>query len=178
MLAYAAIVGALGVSAAWVWGGAFAHDGRDRIAAGGGAQAVAPARARLFVRAGSTSSTTLGGSSTLGGSASTGAHADFATADTDQDGRLSIAELQVVMPDVTINDEDGDGYVSQGEAEAGISGLAFSSGDATGDIGEEEYDEIVAMMDDDSSLDSGADLDTGADAGAAEQPDLESGSDN
>lgn len=51
LLVYAALVGALGASAAWVWGGAFAHDGRDRIAAGGGAQAVAPARARLFVRA-------------------------------------------------------------------------------------------------------------------------------
>ncbi|HUQ07927.1 MAG TPA: hypothetical protein VM261_35775 [Kofleriaceae bacterium] len=51
VLIYAVLVGALGVSAAWVWGGAFAHDGRDRIAAGGGAQASAPARARLFVRA-------------------------------------------------------------------------------------------------------------------------------
>jgi hypothetical protein len=51
ILVYAVLVGALGVSAAWVWGGAFAHDGRDRIAAGGGAQASAPARARLFVRA-------------------------------------------------------------------------------------------------------------------------------
>ena len=51
VLASAAVVVTLGVAAAWSWGGAFAHDGRDRIAAGGGAQAVAPARARLFVRA-------------------------------------------------------------------------------------------------------------------------------
>ncbi len=51
VLAAAVAVGGLGVAAAWVWSGAFAHDGRDRIAAGGRAQATAPARARLFVRA-------------------------------------------------------------------------------------------------------------------------------
>lgn len=116
------------------------------------------------------SQSTFGGASTLGGdSPSYGAHADFATADTDQDGRLSVAELQSVMPDVTIDDADGDGYVSQSEAEAGIQGLAFSSGDADGDIGEEQYDEIVALMDSDDSGSSsfgegaGSDLDSGSD---------------
>lgn len=51
VLAYAALVGVIGAGAAWAWGGAVAHDGRDRIAAAGGNQVDAPARARLFVRA-------------------------------------------------------------------------------------------------------------------------------
>lgn len=51
VLAAALAVAALGAGAIWVWSGAQARDGRARIAAGGGDQLDAPARARLFLRA-------------------------------------------------------------------------------------------------------------------------------
>ncbi len=51
VLGAALAVAALGASAIWVWSGAPARDGRDRIAATGGDQVDAPARARLFLRA-------------------------------------------------------------------------------------------------------------------------------
>jgi len=50
VLATALAVGGLGVGAVWVWSGAQAREGRDRIEAGG-PQVDAPARARLFLRA-------------------------------------------------------------------------------------------------------------------------------
>lgn len=94
-----------------------------------------------------------------------GAHASFSTADTDKDGRLSVAELQVVMPDVTISDTDADGYVSQAEAQASISGLAFE-GDGTGDIGETEWDAIVALQDDGGAAGPGPGFNAGGGQGA------------
>jgi hypothetical protein len=88
-----------------------------------------------------------------------GTHPDFATADTDKDGLLSIAELQAAMPDVTINDENADGFVNQSEAEASISGLAFESNGFTGGsslVSEPEYGLIVSQLSEGDSGDAGA----------------------
>lgn len=88
------------------------------------------------------------------------AHPDFATADTDKDGLLSISEVQAALPDVTINDENADGFVNQSEAEAAISGLAFESNGYTGGsslVSEPEYGLIVGSLDSDASGDAAAD---------------------
>jgi hypothetical protein len=77
--------------------------------------------------------------------------ADFATADTNKDGKLNVSEFKVVMPSAMIKDSDNDGYVSQAEAEAAISGLAFTSGNDSDDIDATDYREIVAMMNKGSS---------------------------
>ncbi len=85
----------------------------------------------------------------------------FATADSDKDGKLSIAEMKVVMPDVTIIDVDSDGYVNQKEAEASITGLSFTAGSDTALITERTYSTIVAARDDDDlelDLDDDADV--------------------
>ena len=73
-------------------------------------------------------------------------HPTFAVADTDRDGRLSVAEMKVVFPDVTIVDLDADDYVSQVEAEAAIAGLSFTVGAGTALLTEPEYDLIVATL--------------------------------
>jgi hypothetical protein len=86
-----------------------------------------------------------------------GAHPDFATADANKDGQLSIAELQAALPDVTITDDNADGLVSQAEAEAAISGLAFTSADDAAVVSEQEYDLMVSTLDDDASGDAADD---------------------
>jgi hypothetical protein len=90
-----------------------------------------------------------------------GAHANFSTADTNKDGKLSLAELKVVMPDVMIKDTDNDGFVSQMEAQTSISGLALEDYDAEGDIGADQYDAIVAYAGKPGAAGAGA----GANAG-------------
>ena len=104
-----------------------------------------------------------------------GTHPDFATADTDKDGLLSIAELQAAMPDVQITDENADGFVNQSEAEAAISGLAFESNGYTGGsslVSEPEYGLIVSQLGEGDSGDAAADAEAaGADAGAGESAD-------
>jgi hypothetical protein len=89
-----------------------------------------------------------------------GAHPDFATADTDKDGLLSISELQAALPDVAITDENADGFVNQSEAEAAIAGLAFESNGYTGGsslVSEPEYGLIVGSLDDETSGDAADD---------------------
>jgi hypothetical protein len=84
-------------------------------------------------------------------------HPDFATADTDKDGLLSISEVQAALPDVTITDENADGFVNQSEAEAAISGLAFESNGYTGGsslVSEPEYGLIVGSLDGDAAADA------------------------
>jgi hypothetical protein len=88
------------------------------------------------------------------------AHPDFAAADTDKDGLLSIAELQAALPDVKITDKNADGFVNQSEAEAAISGLAFESHGYTGGsslVSEAEYDLLLGSLDDETSGDAAVD---------------------
>ena len=102
-----------------------------------------------------------------------GTHPDFASADTDKDGLLSIAELQAAMPDVTINDENADGFVNQSEAESAIAGLAFETNGFTGGsslVSEPEYGLIVSQLGETGSRDAGARgaVDAGESAGDSE----------
>lgn len=95
-----------------------------------------------------------------------GAHPDFASADTDKDGLLSVEEAQAAMPDLAITDENGDGFVNQSEVETAVNGLAFESEGYTGGsslVSEAEYDLIVSKLGDESELDSGADIDVEGD---------------
>jgi cytoskeletal protein RodZ len=108
------------------------------------------------------------GNSTASASATT--NVTFATADSDKDGKLSIAEMKVVMPDVTIIDVDSDGYVNQKEAEASITGLTFTAGSDTALITEQTYSTIVAARDDD---DLELDLDDDADVEIKVEGDVE-----
>lgn len=92
----------------------------------------------------------------------TGAHPDFASADTDKDGLLSISELQAALPEVSITDSNADGFVNQSEAEAAISGLAFESSGYTGGsslVSEPEYGLLVSTLNmsdgDAAAVDSG-----------------------
>ena len=99
----------------------------------------------------------------------TGEHPDFATADTDKDGLLSIAEIEVAMPGITIVDENGDGFVNQAEVEVAINGLAFESEGYTGGsslVSEPEYDLIVSKLDaeDDTDVEINVDGDVEVDA--------------
>ena len=83
-----------------------------------------------------------------------GSHPDFATADTDKDGLLSISELQAALPDVQITDSNADGFVNQSEAEEAISGLAFESNGYTGGsslVSEPEYGLLVSTLDEDDA---------------------------
>lgn len=101
-------------------------------------------------------------------SASYGSHPDFATADTDKDGLLSISELQSALPDVTISDENGDGFVNQSEAETAISGLAFESSGYTGGsslVSEPEYGLMVSTLGGDDSGDAAVDAGGAVDSG-------------
>ena len=97
----------------------------------------------------------------------TGAHPDFATADTDKDGLLSISELQAALPEVSITDSNADGFVNQSEAEAAISGLAFESSGYTGGsslVSEPEYGLLVStlnMGDGDAAAGAGDAVDSG-----------------
>lgn len=98
------------------------------------------------------------------GDDSAASHPDFASADTDKDGLLSIEEVNVAMPDLNITDENGDGFVNQSEVEVAISGLAFESEGYTGGsslVSESEYDLIVSKLDTDASID--VDVDDGLD---------------
>lgn len=95
-----------------------------------------------------------------------GAHASFSTADTNKDGKLSIAELKVVLPDVMIKDTDNDGFVSQAEAQTSISGLALEDYDADAEIGADQYDAIVAYAGKPGAAGAGA----GANAGRGNGP--------
>jgi hypothetical protein len=75
---------------------------------------------------------------------------DFATSDTDKDGKLSISEAEAALPDLDLTDANADGYVNQSEVEAGIEGLQFSASGYSGGnayISEGEYDLIVSQMD-------------------------------
>lgn len=88
------------------------------------------------------------------GAANGDSHPDFAAADTDKDGLLSISEMQAALPDVSITDENADGFVNQSEAESAVSGLAFESNGYTGGsslVSESEYGLIVSSLDDDAS---------------------------
>jgi hypothetical protein len=127
-------------------GGVFAQDAGD--AAAGGIADSTETESQLDTGVDSTLEGDTAGADL---DASASAHADFATADSDADGKLSVAELQAVMPDVTITDSDADGYVSQSEAEASISGLAFDSGDGSEAIDEADYDTILSALEDDAS---------------------------
>ncbi|MGV3591715.1 MAG: hypothetical protein ACO1PZ_08480 [Gammaproteobacteria bacterium] len=83
-----------------------------------------------------------------------GEHPDFAAADTDKDGLLSISELQAALPDVQITDSNADGFVNQSEAEEAISGLAFETNGYTGGsslVSEPEYGLLVSTLEDDDS---------------------------
>jgi hypothetical protein len=85
------------------------------------------------------------------------AHPDFATADTDKDGLLSISELQAALPDVSVTDSNADGFVNQSEAEAAITGLAFESNGYTGGsslVSEPEYGLIVSQLEGESADDA------------------------
>lgn len=92
----------------------------------------------------------------------------FAIADTDKDGHLSVAELKVVLPDVTIVDLDADDFVSQAEAEAAISGLAFTVGDKTALLAEPDYELIVATLEADDDAPAAVIVDE-----PANEPDVE-----
>jgi hypothetical protein len=79
---------------------------------------------------------------------------DFATSDTDKDGKLSISEAQTAFPDLTLSDANGDGFVNQSEVEAGLDGLEFSANGYSGGnayISEGEYDLIVSQMESDDA---------------------------
>lgn len=94
----------------------------------------------------------------------TGAHPDFASADTDKDGLLSISELQAALPEVSITDSNADGFVNQSEAEEAISGLAFESSGYTGGsslVSEPEYGLLVSTLN----------MGDGAEAGASDAGD-------
>lgn len=98
------------------------------------------------------------------------AHPDFATADTDKDGLLSISELQAALPDVKITDTNADGFVNQSEAEAAISDLAFETAGFTGGsslVSEPEYGLLVSTLDDEESGNAAADARSGAPGAAA-----------
>lgn len=87
------------------------------------------------------------------------AHPDFATADTDKDGLLSISELQAALPDVQITDSNADGFVNQSEAEAAIAGLAFESNGYTGGsslVSEPEYGLLVSTLEGEPDAAAGA----------------------
>lgn len=99
-----------------------------------------------------------------------GAHASFATADTNKDGKLSLSELKVVMPSIMITDTDSDGFVSQSEAQAAISGLALEDYEADGDIGADQYEAIVAYAGKPGAAGAGAGANAGRGAGAAGNP--------
>lgn len=74
---------------------------------------------------------------------------DFATSDTDKDGKLSMSEAQAAFPDLELTDSNADGFVNQSEVEAGIEGLQFSANGYSGGnayISEGEYDLIVSQM--------------------------------
>jgi hypothetical protein len=79
---------------------------------------------------------------------------DFATSDTDKDGKLSISEAQTAWPDLEITDSNADGFVNQSEVEAGMDGLEFSANGYSGGnayISEGEYDLIVSQMESDAT---------------------------
>jgi hypothetical protein len=93
---------------------------------------------------------------------------DFASADTDKDGLLSIEEAQAAMPDLAITDDNGDGFVNQSEVETALSGLAFESEGYTGGsslVSESEYDLIVSKLDEEPGLDSDVNVDADVDGG-------------
>jgi hypothetical protein len=74
---------------------------------------------------------------------------DWATSDTDKDGKLSISEAETAFPDLDLSDANADGYVNQSEVEAGLDGLQFSANGYSGGnayISEGEYDLIVSKM--------------------------------
>lgn len=85
-------------------------------------------------------------------------HPDFATADTDKDGLLSIAEVQAALPDLKLTDENADGFVNQSEAESAVAGLAFESSGFTGGstlVSEPEYGLMVSTLGEDAADDAG-----------------------
>lgn len=98
-----------------------------------------------------------------------GDHPDFATADADKDGLLSISELQAALPDVQITDSNADGFVNQSEAEEAISGLTFETNGFTGGsslVSEPEYGLLVSMLEDEAGSAGASDAgDSGESAG-------------
>lgn len=98
-----------------------------------------------------------------------GEHPDFATADADKDGLLSISELQAALPDVQITDSNADGFVNQSEAEEAISGLAFETNGFTGGsslVSEPEYGLLVSRLEDEAGSAGASDAgDSGESAG-------------
>jgi len=110
-------------------------------------KAASPSTAQQGAQSNSQGQAKSQGNATASASATT--NVTFATADSNKDGKLSIAEMKIVMPGVTIIDTDSDGYVNQKEAEASITGLTFSTGEDTALITEKSYGTIVASLDDD-----------------------------
>lgn len=93
-------------------------------------------------------------------------HPNFALADTDKDGLLSISEVQAALPDVEIKDENADGFVNQSEAESAVAGLAFESNGYTGGsslVSEPEYGLIVSSLDEDDAADGAGIVDDNTD---------------
>jgi len=87
------------------------------------------------------------------------AHPDFATADKDKDGLLSVSELQAAIPELRIRDANADGFVNQSEAEAAIEDLAFESSGFTGGsslVSEPEYGLMVSTLGGTASGDAAA----------------------
>ena len=99
------------------------------------------------------------------------AHPDFAAADKDRDGLLSVSELQAALPDVRIKDANADGFVNQSEAEDAISDLAFQSNGFTGGsslVSEPEYGLLVSTLDEEEGPgNAAADARSGANGAAA-----------
>jgi len=97
------------------------------------------------------------GSSDLG-SSSQGA-VDFTSADTDGNGELSVEEAQEALPDLIIVDINNDGVLNRSEAENALPGLTFegeSEGTSEEAVGEEEFDQIVSAMEEQSAGQLGA----------------------
>ncbi|HEY0962114.1 MAG TPA: hypothetical protein VGE69_07130 [Pseudomonadales bacterium] len=98
-------------------------------------------------------------------------HPDFAAADTDKDGLLSISELQAALPDVQITDSNADGFVNQSEAEEAISGLAFETNGYTGGsslVSEPEYGLLVSTLEDEAGPGASDAGDSGESAGVSD----------
>src|SRR5690554_6937923 len=75
---------------------------------------------------------------------------DFAAADMDGDGYLSVEEAQTAFPGLAITDIDGDGMLSQSEVEAVLPGLTFSPDGSPAQegamVGEAEYQLLVQAV--------------------------------
>ena len=74
---------------------------------------------------------------------------EFSAVDTDQNGVLSVTEIQAALPQLMIVDSNNDNIVSEEEAVAAVKGLVLpqeTEGDDNATIGEADFGLLVAAL--------------------------------